>query len=144
MLKQCAWCDGTFEALRNKKTCCPECQKKYKQKKEREYYHEHKEQMQANNKRWHDEHKEQVAEYQREYAKKRWARIKLDRARQIKETPWKDKYEKADRVTKLSMMSLALTEHNIATMNYGYLSFIYGTEEYKRLEEKVYKAKEAI
>jgi len=145
MQKTCEICGATFECGRNKKTCSKKCSDELARRKHLAYYHEHKAECDARNKKWREDNKERYREYQHNYNVARWARDKANKVPKPKKViTWSDIYNKADRLTKLSMLSLALTEHNLGTVNYGYLSFIYGTDEYKRLEDKVFKAKEEL
>lgn len=54
---------------------------------------------------------------------------------------WAEIYNSADRLTKLSMLSEALSKHDIAKLSYGKLSLIWLTDEYYRLLQQVLKIK---
>lgn len=141
MIKCCEVCGNTFECYRNKKTCSPECGHKLKLIRQKNYYLDHKEECNNRNKRWIENNRERYLEYQHNYAKTRWIKGKKCVADRNKKPSWVTKYNKADRLTKINMLSVALMEHNLGSTSYGYLSFIYGTDEYCRLEDKVFKVK---
>jgi len=60
-----------------------------------------------------------------------------------KGSKWADVYSKADRLTRISMLSGALSKYEIEHLSYGYLSLIWDTEKYKRLLDRVLKIKKA-
>lgn len=140
IFKECEICGKSFESSRNKRTCSDRCSNELARLKRRRYYENHKEEQMERCRKWREKNPEYYKEYQHKYAVERWNKCKHDKT----EDTWRSKYLKSDRLTRLSMMELALHEHNIASYNYGYLSFIYDTEEYKKLEEKVFEAKEKL
>lgn len=72
--------------------------------------------------------------------KKEKKSVKFDR---LKGAEWIKAYNDADRLTAIAMLSHALWVHKIASINYGYLSYLFSFKylEYKELLDKVLKIK---
>ena len=61
----------------------------------------------------------------------------------LKGKAWIKAYHEADRLTAIAMLSHALWVHKIASINYGYLSYLFSFNfsEYEELLNKVMKIK---
>ena len=72
--------------------------------------------------------------------KKEKKSVKFDR---LKGAEWIKAYNNADRLTAIAMLSHALWVHKIASINYGYLSYLYSFKwlEYVELRNKVMEIK---
>ena len=109
------------------KCCSEDCRIEFKRKQSKKY---------------REEHKEERAEYFREKAKERYGEAKvIPKKAKAKDPEWIQKYTKADRLTQISMLAIALTDSGIALMTYGKLSMLWGTEQYERYEKYIFKAK---
>ena len=63
----------------------------------------------------------------------------LEKSKRLSGKKWIRTYKDADRITKIAMLSHALWFHKIASLNYGYLSYLYDVKflKYQEYEEKV-------
>jgi hypothetical protein len=63
----------------------------------------------------------------------------LEKSQRLSGKRWIRAYKDADRMTKIAMLSHALWVHKIASLNYGYLSYLYDVRfpKYQEYEEKV-------
>lgn len=100
-------------------------------------------------KKYREEHKEEIAKYQKLKAKERYmtsfSDYKIEPKNpspkpKAKDPEWITNYLKADRLTKISMLAIALTDLGIL-MSYGKLSPLWGTEKYSRYEQQVFREK---
>ena len=68
---------------------------------------------------------------------------KIEKSERLKGKKWIKAYNEADRLTQIAMLSHALWVHKIASINYGYLSYLFSFKylEYKELLDKVLKIK---
>ena len=67
----------------------------------------------------------------------------IEKSKRLTGKKWIQAYNEADRLTQIAMLSHALWVHKIASINYGYLSYLYSFKylEYKELRDKVLKIK---
>lgn len=67
----------------------------------------------------------------------------LEKSKRLTGKKWIKAYNEADRLTQIAMLSHALWVHKIASINYGYLSYLFSFKylEYKELLDKVLKIK---
>ena len=128
-IKNCVVCGKEFDG---RGICCsPECSFKYKQ----EYAKKYKE-----------EHREEIAKYQRQKSRERYMPSLNDVPKKspkpkAKDPEWILQYLQADRLTKISMLAIALTDYQIQLMTYGQLSTLWGTAKYDDFERQVFKRK---
>lgn len=54
---------------------------------------------------------------------------------------WIEKYQAADRLTKISMLAAALSYYHIEQTSYGNLSVLWDTDKYRTFEYQVFKRK---
>lgn len=67
------------------------------------------------------------------------AKAVLEKSKRLTGSAWISAYHKADRLTQIAMLSHALWVHKIASINYGYLSYLrdYKPSNYYDLLHKV-------
>lgn len=124
MYKECVVCGKRFQG--RGKTCSESCSLEFKKQQ---------------SKRYREEHKAERAEYFRKRNQEHYGKAKIVPKSKGKDPDWIQKYTKADRLTQISMLAIALTDCGIALMTYGKLSMLWGTEQYERYEQYVFKAK---
>ena len=129
MKKHCVVCGKIFETKRSNQICCSEtC--KFQRKKE----------ISA---KYVEEHKEDRKEYFKEY--ERTKRHRVEDKKEVKpkknDPEWIKKYQKADRLTKISMLARALSDYGIVIMTYGALSIWWNSARYNRWEKQVFRLK---
>jgi hypothetical protein len=94
-------------------------------------------------KKYREEHKEKIAKYQKAKSKERYMtsfEIKKQPKPKAEDPEWIVKYLKADRLTQISMLAVALTDLG-TLMNYGKLSSMWDTDEYRAFEKQVFREK---
>ena len=124
MKKQCVVCGKMFQG--RGKTCSEACSLEFKKQQ---------------SKRYREEHKQERAEYFKKRNKEHYGQAKIVPKAKAKDPDWIQKYTKADRLTQISMLAIALTDSRIALMTYGKLSLLWGTEQYESYEKQVFKVK---
>lgn len=69
----------------------------------------------------------------------------LEKSKRLTGKKWIKAYNEADRLTQIAMLSHALWVHKIASINYGYLSYLRSHKylEYLRLLHEVKAVKQA-
>ena len=69
----------------------------------------------------------------------------LEKSKRLCGKAWIKAYNNGDRLTKIAMLSHALWHHKIASINYGFLSYLYSFKylEYKDLLDKVMEIEKA-
>jgi hypothetical protein len=89
------------------------------------------------------EHKEERKEYFKQKSQERYGTAKVIPAPKVsnRDPKWIKEYTEGDRLTKISMLSIALTDYQIELMTYGRLSPLWGTEKYASYERQVFKRK---
>ena len=67
----------------------------------------------------------------------------IEKSKRLSGKAWIKAYNNSDRLTQIAMLSHALWFHKIASINYGYLSYLHSFKflEYKELLDKVLKIK---
>ena len=121
MIRKCVVCGKEFEAKAPRTiTCSPECRKK----RNKDYATKHR-----------MAHRSEInAKARKKYQDKKMKAREV--ITPVKRDTWKDKYFKASRLIKITMLGKALMELGIY-LHYGYLSNIYGNDEWLRYEFKV-------
>lgn len=132
MIKTCVICNKEFNAKKLDQLCCSaECSTKRQRNIAAEY---------------RKTHPDKFSEWIKKSKAKRKARESLkDIKRKITvredDPKWIKDYAAADRLTQISMLSIALTDLRVELMTYGKLSTYWDTEKYDQWEKQVLHAK---
>lgn len=158
MICICRICGREYEGRAGGCICSEECKKEAARRHQKEYRSKHPEKVKASYIKCMSKksNKDRAEDMLYTYAVKSSDSIKIEghapqvnivRARKHKKIPhdslWAAKYDAADRATKLSMLSGALSKLDIAHLSYGYLSPMWlKSEYYQLLQQCLDKARE--
>ena len=133
MIKTCIICNKDFKAKRKDQICCSaDCSAKRQRDINAEFRKRHPEKIQE----WKEKTKiNKIKKLEKLKPSKRNVIAAADDPKWIKD------YAKADRLTQISMLAIALTDLNIQLMTYGKLSNFWDTDQYIKWELQVFKAK---
>ena len=138
MKRICVVCGKEFNPKRTAITCSEECRVKRRQERVRNYYREHADEIKSYQREYEQAKREK--EEQKKQAHKREEKLHILKAN--KDDPqWIKNYCSADRLTKVSMLAIALTDYQIQLMTYGKLSQLWLTDQYLAWEKQVFKLK---
>lgn len=140
MKKICVVCGKEFTTdVKNQVTCSHACRYERKKQISNEYRKAHPEKMR---------------EYQRRATSKKLEEIKKPKSdiknlavtqRAVKalddDPKWIKNYCEGDRLTKISMLAIALVDYQIALITYGKLSTLWNTDQYDKWEKQVFRLK---
>ena len=149
MKKICIVCGLSFSTARKNQVCCsPACKHEHKKQTSAKYIQDHPEKAKEYQKKQNEERKQQRAEIAAEKAKDTKPRVVSEREFKAMQTKvndndpeWIKQYAAADRLTRISMLAIALTDSRIELMTYGKLSTFWETDQYHKWEQQVFNVK---
>ena len=139
-LRTCKICGKQFEGRFNSTLCSDECKRENKRIYAQEYRTAYTDKIRERQRQWWNEHKAvniTSADLQESKRKKN----KKHNEPKYTGSKWAKLYTKGDRLTRIAMLSWALSQYNIAHLSYGYLSLIWDTEKYNLLLQQVVRLK---
>ena len=153
MIKVCKICKKEFEAKRvNASLCSDECKREARRRYAETYRLANPEKVRERQRKWWHDNRAINPEIKGsdnlditiESDPKPKKKKKAKKAPLPKYTgsKWAKIYTKADRLTKISMLSGALSQHEIAHLSYGKLSTMWCTDKYNSLLQQVIKIKQ--
>ena len=146
MIRVCKICGKEFEGRFNASVCSPECKKENARIKAREYRECNAEKVRAAQRKWWNENRAvnitqsdnlDLGFATKEIKSKKSIKTKAKPEPKYTGSKWAKDYTKANRLTKISMLSWQLSKHEIAHLSYGELSLIWDTEKYNNLLKRI-------
>lgn len=138
MKRKCIVCGKEFNPKRTAITCSEECRVKRRQERARSYYAAHADELKS----YQAEYEKKKREKEEQKKQKKLLEEKLHILKAEKDDPqWIKDYCRADRLTQISMLAIALTDYQIQLMTYGKLSQLWLTDQYLAWEKQVFKLK---
>ena len=146
MIRICKICGKEFEGRYNSFLCSTECKRENARIKARKYRECNPEKIKAAQRKWWNENRAinitQSDNLDITFTPKKSSPKKKKPEPKYNSSKWAKVYTKADRLTKISMLSWQLSKNEIEHLSYGELSIIWDTEKYNNLLKKVLDLKQ--
>lgn len=140
MKKICIVCGKEFEGGRPDKLMCSfACKAERQRQRSRAWAEAHREEQNKSRRDWYRRNCSKNPEFWNVKAPTKTEPI-IARANDPK---WIKDYCNGDRLTRIAMLSCALSEYGIANLSYGYLSPLFESKKYKSYEQQVFRRKRA-
>ena len=149
MIRSCKICGKQFEGRADATLCSGTCRLEAKRRYAKEYRECHGDRVRAAQRKWWNNNRAKPVVISQsdnldltfESAPKKKNKKKTPEPKYTG-SKWAKVYTKANRLTKISMLSWQLSKLEIAHLSYGELSLIWDTEKYNNLLYKVLKIKQ--
>lgn len=151
MIVKCRICGKEFKGRANASICSAACRAEARKEYQKKYRMLYPDKVKARQRKWWNENRAVMPEIKSSdnialanvsEPKPKASKKKKKVEPKYTGSKWADYYTKADRLTKISMLSKELSKYDIAHLSYGSLSTLWNTGRYEALLHKVLRIKE--